>query len=300
MRAGAHDRPGFRVRRGVCVLIALAPLAAGCGAPTKIAVGSMIPILENTVDAARTRSDLEMIGAGLPGNLLLLDGLIKTSPNNEELLSLGSYLYFGYALGFVEARDPRLASTYYAIGREYGLRALDRKSAFKKGRAGDLEAFRRGLDALGKDQLDPLAWTGANWGRWLSLNLESPAAIAEMPRVEALLDRLLAIDPNYERGLPHALRGTYDSLRPEMFGGSPQRAREHFDAAMRISDRRVLLYQVFYAEFYCRQVLDVDCFTAALDSVIAAPDSLLPEERLLNEIGRQRAKVLRAQRDELF
>jgi hypothetical protein len=276
------------------------PFAAGCGAGTRIAVQAMIPILENTADVARSRGDLETVGAGLPGNLLLLDGLIQTSPGNAQLLALGSYLYFGYAVGFVEARDARRASTYYAIGRDYGLRALDRRNAFRRGRAGDLEAFRKGLRALGRKDLDALAWTGANWGRWLSLNLDSPAAIAEMPRIEALLDRLLEIDPNHERGLPHALRGTYDALRPEMFGGSPARAREHFDAALRISERRVLLYQVFYAEFYCRQILDQECFTSTLDAVIAAPDSLLPSERLLNEIGRERARVLRAQSDELF
>lgn len=279
----------------------MAALAAvGCGAGTRLAVHSMIPILQNTTDAAKTRSDLETIAVGLPANLLLLDGLIRTEPGNRDLLELGAYLYFGYALGFVEARDARRASEYYAMGRDYGLRALDRRSVFRNGRGGDLEAFRAGVRALGKNDVAAMAWAGANWGRWLSLNLDSAAAIAEMPRLEALLDRLLELDAGYERGLPHALRGTYDALRPEMFGGSPARAREHFDAALRLSERRVLLYQVFYAEFYCRQILDAECFTSTLDAVIAAPDSLLPAEQLLNAIGRERARMLRPQVDELF
>ena len=284
----------------VAAVIAMMVAVAGCGASTRLAVHSMIPILENTTAAAKSRSDLETIGAGLPGNLLLLDGLIRTDPDNRDLLTLGAYLYFGYALGFVETRDAERAGEYYAIGRDYGMRALARRPAFRKGRDGDLEAFRSGLRRLGKKDVAPMAWTAANWGRWLALHLDSAAAIAEMPRLEALLDRLLEIDPAFERGLPHALRGAYDALRPEMFGGNPARARDHFDTAMRLSERRVLLFQVFYAEFYCRQVLDAECFTTTLDAVLAAPDSLLPEERLLNAIGRERARNLRAQAEELF
>jgi hypothetical protein len=298
--AAAWPVPAGGACRWVAGLALVLTAGGGCGAGTKLAVHSMIPILTNTTLAAKSRSDLETIGTGLPANLLLLDGLIRTEPDNRDLLTLGAYLYFGYALGFVETRDPERAGEYYAIGRAYGMRALARRAAFRKGEGGDLDAFRAGLQALGKDDVAAMAWTAASWGRWLALHLDSAAAIAEMPRLEALLDRLLAVDPAFERGLPHALRGAYDALRPEMFGGNPGRARHHFDTALRLSDRRVLLYQVFYAEFYCRQVLDAECFTTTLDAVLAAPDSLLPEERLLNAIGRARALTLRAQVNELF
>jgi hypothetical protein len=96
------------------------------------------------------------------------------------------------------------------------------------------------------------------------------------------------------------LRGAYDALRPEMFGGKPAAAKQHFDTALNISQRKMLLYEVFYAEFYCRQVLDEECFTRALDEVVAAPDSILPDSRLLNSIARQRALALRDKRSEWF
>lgn len=295
MRRQLRRGIGFAIGWG----IATAALA-GCGATRKIAIGSMVPILENTAAAARERNDFEMVGEGFPANLLLLDGLIRTDPKNADLLTLGANLYFGYSLGYVESKDPKRASDYYARGRDYGLRALDKHSTFRKGHNGNLEAFQKGLASLGKKDIEALAWTGANWGRWLSLNLDSPAAIAEMPRVEALLDRMVTIDPTFERGLPHALRGSYDALRPEMFGGKPEQARQHFEAAMQISQRKMLLYLVFYAEFYCRQVLDVECFDKTLAEVEAAPDSILPDARLLNEMARRRAAELRAKRDELF
>jgi hypothetical protein len=288
-----------RSSRCFAACLAVAVLT-GCGFTQRLAVGSMVPVLENTASAARERGDLGTVGAGMPANLLLLDGLIRTDPHNQRLLALGSYLYVGYALGWIEASDPRLASTYYAMGRDYGLRALERHGAFRDGRRGTVAEFEHGLAALGKEDVAALAWAGANWGRWLSLNLDSPAAIAEMPRVQALLDRLLQLDANFEHGLPHALRGSYDALRPQMFGGDPQRARREFDAALQVSQRRMLLYLVFYAEFYCRQVLDEECFVHTLDEVVAAPDTLLPDARLLNEIGRQRAVQLRQRQSELF
>lgn len=260
----------------------------------------MVPILENTAEAARERSDLGTVEAAFPANLMLVDGLIRTAPENRELLQLGSFLYFGFALGFVESEDPRLASQYYALARDYGLRALDRRQAFRKGRRGRLEEFRKGLSTLRSSDAAAMAWTAASWGRWVSLNLDSPAAIAEMPRLEALLDRLLEVDPDFEHGLPHALRGSYDALRPEMFGGNPARAKAHFDRALDKSNRHMLLFLVFYAEFYCRQVLDEVCFDATLEEVQSAPQDLLPEARLLNEIGRARAARLREMRSELF
>jgi hypothetical protein len=290
---------GRRLRQ-IAGLAGLLAAAAGCGWTQRLAVGSMVPVLENTAAAARERGDVATVGAGLPANLLLLDGLIRTDPDNTRLLSLGAYLYFGYALGYVESTDPHLASFYYATGRDYGLRGLERHGSFRTGRRGNLEAFERGLRSLDRSDVPALAWAAANWSRWLSLNLDSPAAIAEVPRIEALLDRLLELDPGYERGLPHALRGAYDALRPEMFGGNPVRAQREFEAALRLSERRMLLYLVFYAEFYCRQVLDEEGFARTLDEVVAAPDTLLPEERLLNEIGRLRAQHLRARQAELF
>ena len=275
-------------------------VGSGCAVTRRMAVDSMVPILENTAAVVRERSDLGTVETALPANMLLLDGLIRTDPHNFDFLSLGAYFYFGYALGFVEEKDPGLAKEYYAAGRDYGLRALDRRGAFRRGRLGSLTDFERGLRSLRQSDMRALAWAGANWGRWLSLNLDSPAAIAQMPHLQALLERMLELDPTYERGLPHALLGTYDALRPRLFGGDPERARQHFEAALRISERKMLLYEVFYAEFYCRQILDVQCFRSTLDEVQATPADVLPDARLMNEIARRWAVRLRAREEDLF
>ncbi len=287
-------------RCGLATMAAGLILQSGCSFARKVAVGQMVPIIENATQSARERTDLQLVAQALPANLLLVDGLIRTDPTNRGLLANSSFLHFGYALGFVEEDSLELASQYYAVGRDHGLRALDSRKPFARQRNGTLEEFERGLKVLKRIDVPALAWTTANWGRWISLNLESPAAIAQQPRLEAMLNRLLELDPEFEAGLPHVLRGMFDAMRPEMLGGRPDSARAHFERAFALGGDANLLYRVFYAEFYCRQVLDEACFDAALDAVAQANATGAPQFALMNEIARRRARRLRAHRDEMF
>jgi hypothetical protein len=62
----------------------------------------------------------------------------------------------------------------------------------------------------------------------------------------------------------------------------------------------MLLFHVLYAQYYCRQMLDEECFVEHLNQVLEAPDDLLPELRLWNEVARDKAAYLLEIRDELF
>lgn len=290
----------MRLRVRQVLLLGSLLLLAGCSLGRRITVGQMVPILENTREAALETSDLELVEAGLPANLLLLDGMIRTNPDNRELLAIGSFLSFGYALGVLEARDPERASVYYHKGLDYGMRSLEGQRHFEGAVDKPLDAFERATRQLGRKQIEGMAWTCANWGRWIQLNLESPAAIAQQPRFEVLLARLLELEPTFEGGLPHVIRGMYDAMRPEMFGGQPDSARVHFQRALQISERRNKLYLELYAESYCRQVLDEACFDDALAEVLAPDETSPPRLRLMNAMAVRRAHAMLARRDELF
>ena len=120
--------------------------------------------------------------------------------------------------------------------------------------------------------------------------------ISQMQKVA----RLLEIEPGFDYGLPHMLRGMFDALRPRMLGGQPDSARVHFERAFELSHGQNQLYRVMYAEYYCRQVLDVECFDSSLDQVESAGVSEIATFHLMNEIARRRAQRLRAIRDDLF
>ena len=288
-----------RTQRVILPLLGLLFLS-GCSLSRKVAVGQMVPILSNTKEAALETSDLELVEAGLPANILLLDGLIRTNPTNRDLLAIGSFMQFGYALGFLEGRDLESASAYYRKGFEYGLSSLEGDRKFRGAAEKPLDVWQRAMKELGKKQVEAMAWTCANWGRWIQLNLSSPAAIAQQPRFEALLNRLLEVDDEFEGGLPHVLRGVYDAMRPEMFGGQPDSAKVHFDKAFVLSERKNKLYLQLYAESYCPRMLDEECFDATLEEVLREDPDEPPQVRLMNAMAVRRAHALLLRREELF
>ena len=58
--------------------------------------------------------------------------------------------------------------------------------------------------------------------------------------------------------------------------------------------------RVLYAEHYGTATLDQSFFVNTLDDVLAANPEKHPEQRLLNELARQRAESLLAAQDDIF
>jgi hypothetical protein len=50
-----------------------------------------------------------------------------------------------------------------------------------------------------------LYWTAASWGGAISLGLDQPGLVADLPAVRALLDRALSLDEAWDRArsTPH-------------------------------------------------------------------------------------------------
>jgi tetratricopeptide (TPR) repeat protein len=94
--------------------------------------------------------------------------------------------------------------------------------------------------------------------------------------------------------------GVYYGGRAPMFGGDFARAARHFDQAARISQNRLLLVDVYRAQYLYRQMGDRAAFHAALTRVIDAPASTDPDLNLANAIAKKKAGRLLAQEDTLF
>jgi hypothetical protein len=277
-----------------------AALASGCGVTEKLAVQSLIPIMDASVAAAYRDRDVETVREGIAGNLLLLRGVCEENPGNRELCALAAQTYFSYAMGFVEDTDPERAELLYAEGWRLGREGLERFGWFRDAESEQPIPSEKTLARIGKNDVELLFWSLANRIRWISLNLGEPEAVAQLPRVDLYLRRVLEIAPDYFLGMPHVMLGALQGFRPRLLGGDPEESRQQFEEAFRVSGNRMLIFQVLYAQFYCRQMLDEECFTKALEGVMAAPDDLLPDYRLWNEIARAKAGALLEQRDELF
>lgn len=281
-------------------LIALPLAQTGCGWTRSVAVGSMVPILEESIEATYRDRDLATVREAIPGNLILVRGLCESQPANLRLRQAATQMYFSYAMGFIEDEDPERAAILYEEGLRLGRAGLMQRTWFRDAERTAALPDSQELLRMEREDVPLVFWTMANWIGWISLNLSEPEAVAQLPRAEAYLRRVLAVEPEYFLGMPHVLMGSLQSFRPRTLGGSPEQGKRHFDEAFRISNRRMLLFHVVYARYYCRQVLDEDGFDQTLREVLEAPADLYPEYRLLNEAARAKARHLMEIRDELF
>ncbi len=280
--------------------LGIAAITTGCGASSRLAVHSMVPILNESVIQTYRDADVETAKEAMPGSLVLLRGMCASQPDDRNLSGLTAQLYYSYGMGFVEDEDPARAQSLYAEGLRIGRAALLRRGWFARADAAVPLPDSSAVAKMCRDDVPLMVWTLANWASWIGLNVQDPEAVAQLPRLQVYLDRVLALQPDYFFGLPHALAGAMLCFRPRLFGGNPDKGKGEFDEAFRISGGKLLIYQVYYARYYCRQVMNENEFNRALQQVLDAPPDLFPEYRLLNEVARIKARRLMEMRDELF
>jgi TRAP transporter T-component len=290
----------IRLRGTAACLLPLLWAVSGCSS-SRLAVKFMTPVLDDTVEAALANGDAALVVDALPTSIILVDGMLRTSPGNGELARVGSLLNFAYAFAYVDAQqDSVRASGLYAHGRDLAWQALDRPRIEKAVRSGTFAELDHAVASLGKKDAESLLWICANWGMWIQLNLDDPTAAADLARLMPLAERLADLDDTLFWGMPRILLGAMDAGRPVMLGGNLDQARREFDRAFEISHRNLLIAQVFFAKTWCVQAFDAESFETSLREVIDAPPGLLPEAEFLNRIALLQARSLLARRDEIF
>jgi hypothetical protein len=278
---------------------ALLPLCAACST-SRLAVGAMIPILENTKTAALASNDLRTFKAATPSSILLLEGLAATEPGNDDLRINLAMMYFAYAFTLDEADDEAYASSLYIKGFEHGKLALFDNDDIEAAWDGPFDAFVAAAGRVERRDLEALVWTVANWSQFISLHLDSTEVLIQIPRVTGLLERAIELDGSFFGGLPHIILASLHAFRPPMLGGNPEASKENFDAAISLTEGRFLLAQYFLARFYCHRIQDPDMFEEALKSVMGQSVNIWPQYRLLNALAIEKSARLLEEKDDLF
>jgi hypothetical protein len=292
--------------RGLVLTLAalLLGAAGGPGCSIKRMVADNVGgTMEDTTRAFFSETYVRHAREAAPSLLALLDGFIVSSPENEALLASSAEMNCSFALGMAESEDPRWASRLYQKGRDYGLRALAVESdriaaAARSGPIEDLEQVLR--EDFDEDQVPALFWTAMCWGSWVNVNLADMEAVADLPRAEAIMQRVLELDETYFHAGPHLFFGMSNASRPELLGGKPTVAREHFERVFALTEKKFLLAYVFYAQTYAVQTQDRALFLDTLAYVTAQPPDVAPGIELFTAIAKLRAEQLRAKTGELF
>jgi hypothetical protein len=252
-----HRRP---THLAIATLAALLALLAGCAAIAGRAGDRLASQLGNAVVNS---DDPATVRDGLPAYLLLIDGLIADgkpdSPAKAGLLLAAAELNGAYAGNFTgddEARARRLADKALAYARR-GICVTDQ--AICDALDGDIPAFEAAVAKAPADEVKALYGLAAAWAGVLQANSGDWGRIAELPKVQALLDRVVELDPGHAGGMAQV---------------------DHN-----------LMAKALMAEFYARLVFDQDLHDRLLGEVLAA-DPSAPGYTLMNVLAQERARKL--------
>jgi len=258
------------------------------------------PVMEGAIAALMAEPDIELARTGLESELKLLEGLLTLKPDDRELLVLAAQGFTGYALMFLEDDEPNRAREFYERARGYGLRALARRDDRFVNDDLKFAEFNTLIGGLKSSDLPAAYWTAVAWGGRIDLERSSPKALAEFPRVTALMQWVIDRDPNFYYSGPLWFFGSYYSSLPPLMGGDSERARDYFERAIEVDGDRFLYGKVLHAEKYAVQTLDRELFESTLMEVIDMAGDSPAELRLMNNIAARKAEALRARADELF
>jgi predicted anti-sigma-YlaC factor YlaD len=241
-----------------------------------------------------------------------MESVLNENPRHEGLLLAAAGGFTQYAYAFVqedadEQEDKDLAVAeemrgrarrLYLRARNYGLRGLEvRHKGFERAlRAEPKQAVRL---ATVKD-VPLLYWTAVSWAGAVSLSKDNPDLIAELPIVEAMMDRALALDEAFGDGAIHTYLITYEMSRPGGTGDPAARSQQHFERALALTKGLQAGPMFSYAEAVCVQKQDLKQFEALLQQALTINLDVNPECRLVNLVMQRRAKWLLSRTDQLF
>ena len=285
--------------RFIFVLLLMTTLSSGCSS-RRLAVQATLPLIASQIISMQEERDADLAEKAIPASLKMLEGLAKEDPENVWILQKLAEGFCGYAFSFLEDREPDRASGLYLRGKNYAFRALEIESNGRTWRGLSLDEWSKRLAEVTPLQQPALFWAGQCWGSWLSLNLDSMEAFSSLPRIDALMNRMVTLAPDFHYAGSHLFLGAYYGGRSRMLGGNPDKARNHFEQALKITEGKYLLISFLYAKTYAVQNQDRELFKSQLEKVIEASDEVLPEQRLANQIAKRKAAVLLGEIDELF
>ena len=287
------------MRKMLLLVLSLFIIGSSCSVQ-RMAIRSMGDILDNTMKTLFEEEDLELAEHSISSNLKLLEALIKSDPKNEKLLLMASQGFASYSLGFVEDREPERARRLYLRGKEYGMRQLKRNRDFEKAFTGNPAVFENALQSFNTKDVPFLFWTAYNWAGMINLSMTNPQAIADLPRVQSMMQRVIELDESYFFGGAHLFFATIYSIRPPILGGNIEKADMHFQSCFKYANDQFLLPYVYYARYYATRIMDRELFENTLDKVINTPYDILQDQTLPNKIAQEKAKRIYKKTDQLF
>jgi len=274
---------------------------------------------DNLNKAVKANNDTQTIMQALPTYLVLLDGLIESDPDDDNLLITSSKLMTAYA-GLLAAEydmmaialEDNEANIYQRNKIKQQELKLVKKAFSRASRANCIYEnylcnlttikymeFKKRIEQVTADDISMLYNLGVAWATWIKLNSHDWNAVAQLPQVKLIMKKIILLDETWDNAGAHMYLGVLNSLLPASYGGKPEQGKEHFESAIEITQGKNLMAKVLFAEFYARLTFNKKLHQKLISEVLSYKK--LPRDFILiNTLAIEKAKYLQSSADDYF
>jgi len=250
-------------------------------------------------------NDPELVGDALPFAIKMYESMMVSIPWHDGLKLRTGSLYIMYANAFLQTPADMLpdvelekqefllnrARNLYLRGRDIILKALDKKYP------GFLENMNKkkydlALAAVKKKDAPFLYWGAAGWLGAYALNPLDMKIGLTMPGAKAMMDRVLQIDENFEKGTILDFYVSYYGAMPVNMGGDANKAREYYKKALAVAGGNATSPHLSLATTVSVNEQNLKEFKELLNKVLEVNPDADPENRLVNILNQRKARWL--------
>ena len=285
------------MKRSALVLMVVigSQLLAGCSHLVSKAANSFG---DNLSSAMLNQDDPELVRAGMPSYVLLMDSFLQNEENDPAMLASAATLYASY--GSVFAEEPERARRLTKRGREYASQAMCQSVAEScSWRDIPYDEFVTSLARVEPQHANLLYTYGFTNLAYIRAHSDDWNALAELPQAEAVMQHYIDISGVTTEASAHNYIGILMTIRPPSLGGKQEEAREHFNTAISLSGGKDLGPRVEMLKGIARMLYDRELNDQLCDEILSA-SPYADGYTLTNVLAQEEALALCSEADDYF
>lgn len=275
-------------------LVLILSLSTGCA---RLINAKASAFADNLGQTMLDSNDPATVAESMPTFIVLVESMVKGSPEEPSLLKAAAQLNSTYATTFVEEDEERqktLANNGFVHAKKAACFASAEFCEIESKPFDQVQAIQ-----LNKDNTPYAYQLAISWLGYIQTHSSDWGAIAHLPKVKHIFEQIVSQDETYEQGMPHLYLAGIATLVPPALGGKPDVGKHHFERAIAISNGQNLMAKVEYAKRYARMMFDKPLHNRLLTEVNAAPTEA-QGLTLANVLAKKQAKQLLNEEAEFF
>lgn len=253
---------------------------------------------DNLSNAMLNQDDPELVRAGMPSYILLMDSFLQGEAHDPATLASAATLYASY--GSVFAAEPERARRLTKRARDYASEAMCLRVAEScHWRDLPYDEFVASLAKVEPKHADLLYTYGFAFLAYIRTHSDDWNALAELPQAESVMQHYIDISGAATEASAHNYIGILMTIRPPSLGGKQDEARVHFNTAIEMSDGKDLGPKVEMLKGIARAIYDRELNDQLCAEILGA-SPYADGYTLTNVMAQEEALALCSEADDYF